>query len=117
MSGRGNRRSKCAARIRRPSTGGESILILHHPAVRHSRVFGRVSVFLFDVAEEVGNDPAGPVVLVTHNGVIRMVRHLLDRVPLDDTFARSVPHLEPICVRADWEALARFRTRDDSAST
>jgi probable phosphoglycerate mutase len=86
--------------------GGESLEALRQ----------RVAMFLSDVAAEVGRDPAGPVVLVTHNGVIRMVRHLLHGVSLEAAFARSEPHLEPIRVRTSWEALVRLRALGGSSS-
>lgn len=85
--------------------GGESLEALRR----------RVARFLFEAAEEVGNDPAGPVVLVTHNGVIRMVRHLLDGISLEEAFARSEPHLEPICVRTRWDALVGLRALGGSS--
>jgi broad specificity phosphatase PhoE len=60
-----------------------------------------------DFLAEQGSPGQGDLFLVTHNGVIRMMRFLLEAQPLLDIFAVAEPHLEARPLACDAAALAR----------
>lgn len=53
----------------------------------------RVAAFLKMVAT-MGSDNA-TIVVVSHNGVIRLTRYLLEGLPIEQLFAEGEPHLAP----------------------
>jgi len=79
--------------------GGESLPVFCH----------RVASFL-RTAATTGDDNA-MVVAVSHNGVIRMTRHLLDGLPVEEIFSVGEPHLTPSKFCCDLGTNPSFESR------
>lgn len=63
-----------------------------------SAFVARVSKFLQMLAVNYGPELDSRRVVVTHNGVIRIVRHLLEGQPLVETFRANEPHAVPLVI-------------------
>ena len=85
--------------------GGESLPVFSQ----------RVATFLMDVCA-VGSD-SSTIVAVTHNGVIRLMRHLLEGLVIECAFAEAEPHLVARAFVLDHEVLQMVKVRVAALST
>jgi probable phosphoglycerate mutase len=95
-------RPKCAVRNEWPSAFVEGVLDAQFepPEGEPWPTFvSRVAAFFQDLRRR--ETSSGSVVVVTHNGVIRALRHIVEGRPLEDVFAQPEPHLVPIVLQPD----------------